>query len=180
MHTMPDEQFWLLIETTLRGQVDPDSQIDALYECLDRLEPQDIEAFERAFQQQMRRSNTWDLRGAAIVIHGGESDDSFEYFQRWLIAQGQATFERALARPDDLATLIPDDAGEPCEFEDFGYVAMDIWTKKTGLDPVDDPASTFPRPSLSRPTGTPVKETEAHLAKRYPKLWQRFGDNPLG
>ena len=59
-------------------------------------------------------------------------------------------------------------------------MAVDVWTKKTGLDPIDDPASTFPRHKAQQPTGAPVKETEAHLAKRYPKLWKRFGESPWG
>lgn len=180
MQSMPDGIFWAIIANTIDGTGDQDAQCDALYDTLDEFQPAEIEAFERAFQQQLKRANTWNLWGAAIVIHGGASDDGFEYFQRWLIAQGREVFERALTDPDSLATLISANQHEPCEFEEFGYVAMDIWTKNTGLDPVDDPTSSFPRLTVSKPTGIPVNETEAHLSKRYPKLWRRFGNDPLG
>ena len=45
------------------------------------------------------------LRAAASLILGGCSDDGFEYFRGWLIAQGREVFERSVADPDSLADL---------------------------------------------------------------------------
>ncbi|OSP39974.1 hypothetical protein B7767_28795 [Streptomyces sp. 13-12-16] len=45
------------------------------------------------------------LWAAAYVINGGCSDDGFDYFRGWLIAQGRETFERVVADPDALAEL---------------------------------------------------------------------------
>ncbi len=174
--------FWSLIEKSMVADDDQETQLHALYEALDQLGADGIEAFERAFQVELKRSFTWDLWGAAYVIHGGASDDGFEYFQRWLIAQGRDVFETALENPDELADIIPDAMEGPCEFEEFAYVAMDVWSKKTGIDAVSDPSSNFPYTGapLGEPTGTPFKDTEAHLSRRYPKLWDRFGEDPLG
>lgn len=182
MQQMNAQTFWSLIDKSIVAPVDQDAQLHAFYEALDQLDVETIEGFERAFQNELKRSFTWDLWGAAYVIHGGASDDGFEYFQRWLIAQGRDVFEAAVKNPDDLAGIIPEGTSEPCEFEEFGYVAMDVWSKKTGIDAVSDPASRFPYTGAAsgEPSGTPLKETEAHLSKRYPKLWQRFADNPLG
>jgi Protein of unknown function (DUF4240) len=43
------------------------------------------------------------LWGAAYLINGGCSDDGFDYFRGWLLSQGHATWQAALADPDSLA-----------------------------------------------------------------------------
>jgi hypothetical protein len=179
---MPPDYFWALIEKTLTFKNNQAKQADALRQALVALPPADIEAFDIAFRTETIRAYSWDLWGAAYVIHGGASDDGFHYFCSWLIAQGRTIFEQALADPDSLADLIPKDAREVgvfgLEFEEFAYVAADAWRKVTGKDDRNfaKGGPVFPE----KPTGTPFEEDEAYLAKRYPKLWARFGDNPLG
>jgi hypothetical protein len=51
-------------------------------------------------------------------MNGGCSDDGFEYFRAWLLAQGRDTFEKALEDPDTLAAL-EDPEGELEEFRLF-------------------------------------------------------------
>ena len=180
---MEPATFWSLIAKTVPFRSDQDAQLHALHDVLDGLDPGTIEGFETAFQHALRRALTWDLWGAAHVIHGGMADDGFEYFRTWLISRGRDTFERALTDADGLGSAIPDDMEDPCEFEEFAYAAIDVWTRKTGLDPLSDPASTFPAAGSSpttQPSGTPFKETGAHLAQRYPRLWKRFSGEPLG
>jgi hypothetical protein len=53
----------------------------------------------------MAHSYTNPLWAAAYLINGGCSDDGFEYFRGWLIAQGREVFERVVADPDALAEL---------------------------------------------------------------------------
>jgi Protein of unknown function (DUF4240) len=181
MQPMTPITFWSLIDKTIPADGDQEAQLLALHDVLDQLGIEEIESFEAAFQNQIGRAYTWDLWDAAHVIHGGFSDDGFEYFQRWLIAQGRDLFETALESPDELAEIIPDAMQDTCEFEDFVYVAMDVWTRKTGFDALSDPASSFPKESQPpQPTGTPFKDAEAYLSRRYPKLWDRFDQEPLG
>src|SRR6266567_9523959 len=85
---MSDERFWGLIGRTTVLESDPESQIEALRSGLRRLSVEDIEAFEAAFDRHMKRSYSWDLWGATYVVHGGASDDAFEYFRCWLISKG--------------------------------------------------------------------------------------------
>lgn len=176
---MTDDRFWALIDRTVAHESDPERQLESLRAVLSELPPEEIEAFEAAFSRQLNRANTWDLWGAAYVAHGGASDDGFEYFRRWLISKGHVVFERALAKPDDLADLLVPDVEGVLEFEDFAYVAGDVWTQKTGRS-VDEFAS-MSSGALpgSEPEGTPFEEDAAHLASRYPKLWRRFGEHPL-
>jgi hypothetical protein len=177
--TMSDDKFWALIEGTVPYESNPDRQLESLAAALNELPPEEIEAFEAAFWRQMNRAYTWDLWGAAYVVHGGASDDGFEYFRRWLISKGRDVFERVLANPDDLADhLVPDVEGV-LEFEEFAYVAGDVWSRRTGKS-VDEFATGISRWTTNTdPQGTPFEEHEAFLSSRYPKLWGRFGESPL-
>ncbi len=173
--------FWSIIDqTTTFG--DQDEQLHALDQQIERLSPEEIEDFERHLQQELAKSRSWDLWGAYAVIHGGSDDDGFEYFQRWLISKGRDVYEFVLTDADELADIIPEGAQDSCEFEEFSLVAGDVWARKTGKDPMENPETPFARASRApaKLAGTPVKETPAHLAKRYPRLWERFGEEPLG
>jgi hypothetical protein len=55
--------------------------MEALRTELRALSLDEIIAFEVAFRRYLNEAYTWDLWGAAYVIHGGCSDDGFEYFR---------------------------------------------------------------------------------------------------
>jgi hypothetical protein len=177
---MSDDRFWALIGATTAFERDPGRQLAALRSALERLTVPEIEAYEAAFDQYMRRSYSWDLWGAAYVVHGGASDDGFEYFRCWLISKGRAVFEKVTADPDSLADFLAPDLEGVLEFEDFAYVAREVWGEKTGL-----PGNQMPNAANMiyvglEPSGTRFEEDEAYLSRRYPKLWRRFGSHPLG
>lgn len=177
---MSNERFWDIINSTTKFEAVPERQIDALRTALLALPPEDIVAFEAEFAHQLKRSYTWDLWGAAYVIHGGEGDDGFEYFRRWLISKGRMVFEQALANPDSLADMLAAAPGGPLEFESFGYVARRAWSEKTGRKVGEMPGGGTDMIYVGlEPSGTKFDEDAAHLAQRYPKLWRRFGSSPL-
>src|SRR5262245_53974222 len=60
--------------------------------------------FERQFEKIHTGSCSWNLWGAAYLMNGGCSDDGFEYFRAWLMAQGRRTFEKAVEDADTKAT----------------------------------------------------------------------------
>jgi hypothetical protein len=55
------------------------------------------------FWDLMADSYRGDLWAATYMINGGASDDGFDYFRGWLIAQGRQVFERVVADPDSQA-----------------------------------------------------------------------------
>ena len=168
------DAFWALIDHSAAFEADTDAQAEDLRASLLKLTPDQIADFERLFHQTMRDSYSWDLWGAAYVANGGASDDGFEYFRCWLISKGRRVFEKVSADPDSLADLLAPSAGGDLEFEEFAYVAREAWTAKTGRDWNDMPL-VADMAYDGQPSGTPFSEEDAALARRYPKLWKRFG-----
>ncbi|KJY36516.1 DUF4240 domain-containing protein, partial [Streptomyces sp. NRRL S-495] len=94
---MDAQQFWKLIEEA-SSQVPARDNGDAVVEratALLALRPaQEIVAAQQILWSLMADSYRAPLWSAAYVINGGCSDDGFDYFRGWLIAQGRGTFER--------------------------------------------------------------------------------------
>ncbi len=177
---MPGDMFWQIVERAAKSDHDPDAHVEALGAELRELALQEIISFEVAFRRHLNEAYTWDLWGAAYVIHGGCSDDGFEYFRRWLVARGRDVYEAALSDPDSLAQLDmrpgPDGVWE---FEAIYYVARQIFEEKGGQGDVRDYSEPEAGLGGPGPSGEPFEEDEVHLARRYPGLWRRFGAKPL-
>ena len=167
---MPETRFWAIIDSTRTD--DQVQQVMWLKTKLSALTPEEIAAFAACFDRQLQRANRWDLWGAAFVAMGGASDDGFEYFRSWLIGRGRRDFERVLADPDSLSAIAPAEA-EQLEFEGLAGVVAMVWSARTGK-----PKDAMPRSTgdAAPPAGKPFSEDPAALAKRYPKLWRRFGE----
>ncbi|MGE3909318.1 MAG: DUF4240 domain-containing protein, partial [Chloroflexota bacterium] len=137
---MDVSHFWQLIEESRENAGgDIGEQSAELTDLLAELPPEEILAFDRQFRVLMAEAYRWDLWGAAYVINGGCSDDAFEYFRGWLIAQGERVYREALADPESLV-----DRAEPdVDGESMLYAAADAYQVETGQEPplsVSDPA----------------------------------------
>ncbi|MBC6975818.1 DUF4240 domain-containing protein [Bacillus sp. Xin] len=186
---MNKEQFWQLISEMM----EKDETSDWLIEQLASRSTSEIADYEIHFQTAFKESYTSSLWAAAYIILGGCSDDSFDYFRGWLIACGQEVFESAMQNPDNLANLIPSFYEEEeiiPEFEEMLSVALeafslketgdiewddDIWDKFDSL--LDEKGHDSSMPDIEFDWD---EDDEEGLAKRFPKLWKRFGENPLG
>ena len=112
---MTKEDYWKLIETSRRAAKDTDEQMGKLHELLVKLPAEDILAVDTCFQQCICDAYTWELWAAAYIVNGGCSDDGFDYFMGWLIAQGRKPFEAVLADPEMLAAIAEPDGFFECE-----------------------------------------------------------------
>jgi hypothetical protein len=100
---MDKNSFWALIDDARAGD---DQDVAGRAAALLAVRPrEDILAFQQVFWDLMSESYREPLWGAAYTINGGCSDDAFDYFRGWLIGQGRATFESAVADPDSLAAV---------------------------------------------------------------------------
>lgn len=179
---MSEDRFWKLVDAAADGS--DDARVAALRTSLSNLSLDELIGFELAFGTQFNAAETWDLWGAAYVANGGASDDGFAYFRYWLIARGRQAFESVVKEPDNLADIVPADATAVLELEEFGSVAVGLWLKKSGrgYEDLHKQLAQFVgcRPVTRGPSGTPFRDDPVALEKRYPKLWRRFGENPLG
>ncbi len=170
---MDETEFWALVDgARVDADGDPEEQADLLVERLVLLDPETVLDFARHFEARYQRAYRWDLWGAAWVLLDGASDDAFDFFRCWLIGQGREVFEGALHDPDALAELLGDfDEEIDGDGEDLGYAADEAYEQLTGLVM---PGLGLP-PAPAEPEGTPLDfESEALLAARYPRLWERF------
>ncbi|MGW7024323.1 DUF4240 domain-containing protein [Streptomyces decoyicus] len=170
---MDETEFWELIDGSREAaEGDPEEQADALVERLLGLDPDAVVDFARHFEARYNRAYSWELWAAASVMLGGASDDAFDYFRCWLIAQGREVFEGALHDPDQLAELLDDfDEAVDGDAEELGYAADEAYEQLTGGVMPDLGLPPAPR----EPLGTYLDFDDSQaLTERFPTLWDRF------
>lgn len=166
------EQFWRLISESRQNASSAipdgnmDRQVARLTELLTALPPQEVVDFDKHFSDCFIEAYKWDLWAAAYIIEGGCSDDGFMDFRSWLISMGQSAFTESLRDVESLVTYASDPTVEVCSFEEFQYVAGNVYGKQI------DHGIKYPKD----PTGEPWDEDSDELATRFPELWARFGE----
>lgn len=125
-------EFWEVIDESRRGSAgDIDVQMSQLRARLAMLSVEEILSFGALLFRLHSESYRGDLWGAAFLVNGGCSDDGFDYFRAWLIAQGRAVYESAVAQPDSLAAVAQPDG---MELEELLGVPADVYRELTGRD----------------------------------------------
>src|SRR5579872_1404459 len=103
---MGTDEFWKIIDRVHAARPDDmDAKCEGLRAELQNLSKVDLRAFIEHFDDADARAYDWNLWGAAYLIQGGCSDDSFSDFRASLISMGRKYYERALADPDSLADV---------------------------------------------------------------------------
>ncbi len=165
---MDEAKFWQIIEAS--ADDNRDRQCEKLAAQLQRLDQDDLIAFDREYRLRLNKAYHWDLWAAAYTINGGCSDDKFDYFCDWLIAQGESVFYTALQNAESLALVAKQDE---IDFEEFRYVMGEIYTDRFGGDIPSDPDTRRP----AEPTGTPFDESEEALRSAYPGLYKTYWED---
>ncbi|MEU9315015.1 DUF4240 domain-containing protein [Streptomyces sp. NPDC048295] len=136
---MNKQQFWQLIEAARNQASNPDDGETVARTAASLLAARPVEeivAAEQVLWDLMVDSYTNPLWAAAYIANGGCSDDGFDYFRGWLIAQGREVFERVVADPDALVELPVVQAsaadGVDLEGEDMLGIARNAHTSATG------------------------------------------------
>ena len=162
---MDDDRFWAFIGAARDAAGDDvEDRVSGLEQVLLNHEPDEVAAFQAKYDELIARACRWDLWGAAHVMNGGCSDDGFRYFRDWLISEGEAVYEAALADPDSLADV---DQDEEFELESFGAVAAEVYEQLTD--------ATMASGRIAEPA-TPAGKawTEQDLPALLPRLAKRF------
>ncbi|WP_405687885.1 DUF4240 domain-containing protein [Streptomyces sp. NBC_00057] len=172
---MDTTDFWNLIDDA-RAQVTDPADAEAVVERASALlaaRPRDeIVAAQQLLWDLMAASYRAPLWAAAYTINGGCSDDGFDYFRGWLIAQGREVFERVVADPDTLAELPEIRAAAPegmeMECERMLGVAWEAHRAATGED-MPGNSFTIDYPALDPEWDFDFDDAE-RVALRLPKL----------
>ena len=154
-----EAEFWAIIE---RAATPSD-----LHSELGTLTEDQLLEFEHHHARYIDQAYTWDLWGAAYVINGGCSDDTFEYFRAALIGRGRDIFERALADPDSMTDV---DFDEDEEWEDWMSPTMHVIHARTGKYGFAGPRESS---APAQPGGEEWDEDD--LPTRFPRLTAKYG-----
>ncbi|MBI1213053.1 MAG: DUF4240 domain-containing protein [Alphaproteobacteria bacterium] len=157
--------FWTIIDKARStAGADVEARPAALAKVLATLSKAELASFQKHYDSLICASYRWDLWGAAYIINGGCSDDSFRYFRDWLISEGREVFDKAVASGDSLADHPHIDCAD---LELFGYVATDVAERK-GFGKLDRDFST----EGAEPAGQQWKEDE--LQDLFPRLAAKY------
>ncbi len=102
---MNKKQFWATIDKARKAGGGWRGMYGPLKTELSKLDVSDIITWYLIFEKYRELAYKQKLWAAAAAMMNGCSDDSFDYFQGWLIAQGKDVYLAALRAPDSLADV---------------------------------------------------------------------------
>ncbi|MGW2107361.1 DUF4240 domain-containing protein [Streptomyces sp. NPDC001948] len=150
---MDDRTFWALMDGLSCRPGDRHERLEWLRGELRRRPAAEGVEFQARLEAACAAVTAGALWRAVGRIEGGWcSDDGFDYFALWLVAQGQETYQAVLADPDALAdvagvrALVGRHRREWCddewpEWEELDYVAQEVFDELTGQE--DDCGEAF-------------------------------------
>ena len=161
---MDETGFWKIVQDANDAAGgDMVRKSNVLQQKISALPAADAIEFARLFDAMMGKAYSHPLWGAAYVINGGCSDDTFDDFCSSLISRGRQAFERALSNPDSLADESDDD--EDWFYEGYQYAVTNGVIAAAG----DRPQRRMP----DQPEGTEQDEDELDVL--FPKLSAKYG-----
>ena len=167
---MIEADFWALVTRTTADQMQ-DDLADALKKKLSLLSDLELKAFDKIFGQQMRRSYTWTIWGAAYIITGCDSEYAFSEFRCFLISLGKEWYEKVLDNADALGQLAqwPMKDGYAYPFlDEYDLIAGQIYETR------NDDELPFVPSGLGQPEGKKFSHKKKHLKSQYPELSAAF------
>jgi Protein of unknown function (DUF4240) len=170
---MDRDQFWSMIGTARQASGgDVRQQAVLLMAELRRLPLAEVADFHRILGDLQAESFSVNLWGAAETIVDGVSTDGFFGFRGWLVAQGQATYQAAIADPDSLADVpgLRVTTGGLPRSEDMWFVATEVHQERT--DGELPPEGSLETDLIG--SWWPYDQHDEQLRRRYPHLWARF------
>jgi hypothetical protein len=182
---MRTDDFWAVIDRATADRPDPPAAMVGADEVAKRAvaelatrDPAEIVAWGRHLDRVMAASGKEDLWAAAYLINGGCSEDGFDHFRGWLIANGRDVLAGAVREPDSLAELSSVRAaastGAVFEAAQVLSIADEAHEQATGAGL---PPSEVPR---TRPDASELWDfdDEDEMTRRLPRLAALFLEPP--
>ncbi|MDE6339492.1 MAG: DUF4240 domain-containing protein, partial [Muribaculaceae bacterium] len=128
---MSEDRFWEIIDNSDQG-----NGLDML---LANFSDNELIGFSSWWDHFTSRLYRQDLWAVAYVVRGGCSDDSFDYFRYWLMAQGRKVVNDALENADSLCDVFEQIEKDGYEVdpqnEDLNYIVFETIENRTSLNP---------------------------------------------
>lgn len=126
-----DAKFWSIIQ---QARSNSDGAVELFNEHVaDQLQDfksTEIKRFQNTLDDKIEALNHWSLWALIYISQGGCSEDGFLYFRAWLISQGEAAYDQAMANIYSLLPLVPID--EIVENEGLLYTAFEAYDIRSG------------------------------------------------
>ncbi|WP_051951664.1 DUF4240 domain-containing protein [Flavobacterium sp. ASV13] len=168
---MEEELFWKIIQKTKDSSGGNfEEQQEELANELRKLTADELILFGNSFRNFRGEANTWELWGAIYIIHGGCSDDSFNDFREWVIAQGKDFYYKITANPE-LLVETETHLIEEFDWEGFGYLPGIVFEELTGQE------MPYLFQEKHNTTGNEWDEKGDDLQKLFPKLYAKYSAN---
>ncbi|RTR31191.1 DUF4240 domain-containing protein [Shewanella atlantica] len=167
---MTETEFWQLVTRTTSDQ-DQISLAENLKGKLEALSDEQLIEFDKFFGQQMRRSYSWSVWGAAYIITGCDSEYAFAEFRCFLISLGKEWYDKVVLNPDDLGQLVqwPEKDGYAYPFlDEYDLIAGQIFEERT------DGELPFVPSGMATPQGKKFSTKKKQLKATYPQLSETF------
>lgn len=127
---MTEDRFWQLMEEARKGPEGMIGFVDALEQQLLACTGEALVAFQRLLKAALASLASHDLWALAYLARGGCSDDAFDYFRAWIVAQGRGVFEAARRGPEDLLRATPLLGNLQCA--ELMYAAEEAFERREG------------------------------------------------
>lgn len=124
--------FWELIAICRKKAETKDDFIEILREKLLAFKVTEIKRFQKLLLTYHNQLNHWDIWALAYIIRRGCGDDCFEYFRLWIISKGKEAFD--VIKDFDIQNFNKIFNDEDPQFEDFEYLAEEVYLEKTGKE----------------------------------------------
>lgn len=171
-NSLTEERFWSLIEQSNKGE--------NLREVLSLLNDEEIFGYRYWWDYFNAISYKQDLWAVAYVVMGGCSDDGFDYFRFWLVAQGKEVFENAMENADSLCDIFDEiEDGDYPEREDFDYFSIEIIDERHGDDAFYEMEEEYSDLRVKRPEIEFLwgEENEDSIQKVCPNTFKKWWNN---
>ncbi|MDB6138066.1 MAG: hypothetical protein JWO94_1138 [Verrucomicrobiaceae bacterium] len=131
---MDPRSFWKIIdEFVSEDKLDAEYFYAEFAERLAEMDSHELIEFATAQREALYTAVTWDMMGAAQLVTGGVTEEGFEAFCGWLMAQGSDVFRQAVSTPDSLADYLRNyEGGDAFEDDDILSAPMSAFEEKAG------------------------------------------------
>lgn len=154
------DTFWELVASAVRA--DPIEHAAALEDALRDRKWFEVISFQSRFDDAARTANTSDVRAAALLVNGTDSEVAFRDLCRWLVARGKPIYLRGIENPDSLADAL---TGDPVDAFGIDRAALRAYEASTGMSDFYARLDRAPEPPAAD-----LLLSEAEARERFPRL----------